>query len=159
MAHIYKKTNYKSYKSHRTEISENLKTNPEIRDFLNDLHPKVLNENSFLKDMKDIQNGRKDNSVKNSPFNWSLGQRRGITNWMKNEKLTKEAWVEYQEKFKPLLLKLETIYNKLSDQVGIDTNELEQVEKYKKDLSIYNYISKTRMKRVNEIFLKYFPET
>lgn len=136
----------KNYRSHRTEISENLKTNEEIRNFLNNLHPTVLSENSFLRDMK-----------AKMIVGFTLGQRRGITNWMKNEKLTKKEWEEYQEKFKPILLKLETVYKKLND-VGADEVHIKQVEKYKNDLGIYNYISKTRMKRVNDIFMKYFPE-
>lgn len=138
----------KNYRSHRTEISENLKTNEEIRNFLNNLHPTVLSANSFLSDMKRIMN-----------VGFTLAQRRGITNWMKNNKLTKTEWQEWQDKLEPIRTKFNIIHDKLLELIGVDTSDLELVEKYKNDLIVYNYISKIRMKRINDIYLKYFPET
>ena len=118
--------------------------------FLNHVHENVFKLNTFLRDMKRIA----DN---NGHFTYN--QLRGIYNWSKNDRILKGNYEEWRDKLEPIRNKLSIVYWKLNDGAGVDSNDLEKVKEYLTAVDEYNYVSKKRLKEVNDIYLKYFPET
>jgi len=118
--------------------------------FLNSVHENVFKLNTFLRDMKRIAKNRDS---------FTYNQLKGIYNWSKNDRILKTSYEEWRYKLKPIRYKLGIIYYKLNNGAGVDSTDLEKVKEYLTAIEEYNYISKKRLKEVNDIYLKYFPET
>lgn len=127
-------------------LSDNLKK------FLLNLHPDVLKKNAFLYDMK-------HKSISNNS-RFSTSQQHGIEKWSKNDKISKDTYDEWKNKYKPIREKFEIILTKfLENKDLVDEGDLLLIQSFKESLVNYNYISKYRLKKTNTIFMKYFPNS